>query len=69
TKNAMALVDKGAAAIVYDKDAKTTLIPALDDLINNSDKQRSMSLACSSMGVRDAAYKIVDEIEKVIGIK
>lgn len=66
TKNAMALVNKGAALIVPDKDANTMLVSTLDSLLNNEEKKRAISNACSNMGVRDAANKIVDEIERII---
>ena len=66
TKNAMALVNKGAALIVPDKDANTMLVSTLDSLLNNEEKKRAISSACSNMGVRDAANKIVDEIERII---
>ena len=69
TKNAMALVNKGAAIIVADKDANTTLIATLTELINDKTKQERLSQACSAMGVRDAANKIVDEIETIIKTK
>ena len=66
TKNAMALVNKGAALIVPDKDANTILVSTLDSLLNNEEKKQAISSACSNMGVRDAANKIVDEIERII---
>ena len=69
TKNAMALVNKGAALIVPDKDANTMLIPTLTELINDNNKQQTLSQACSAMGVRNAANKIVDEIENIIKTK
>lgn len=69
TKNAMALVNKGAALIVSDKDANTMLIPTLTELINDKNKQQTLSQACSAMGVRNAANKIVDEIENIIKTK
>ena len=66
TKNAMALVNKGAALVVPDKDANTMLVSTLDSLLNNEEKKQAISSACSNMGVRDAANKIVDEIERII---
>ncbi len=69
TKNAMALVNNGAALIVKDAEANEKLCPVLQDLINDKIKQEAMSQACAKMGVCDAAGKIVDEIEIIINRK
>ena len=66
TKNAMALVNKGAAIMIADNEIKDKLTTTLKDLISNNEKQNSMSKACLNMGVRNAANKIVDEIESII---
>ncbi len=66
TKNAMALVNKGAAIMIADSEIKDKLTPTLKDLIANNEKQNTMSKACTNMGVRNAANKIVDEIESII---
>ena len=66
THNAMALVNKGAAIMIADSEIKDKLTPTLKDLIANNEKQNTMSKACTNMGVRNAANKIVDEIESII---
>lgn len=66
TKNAMALVNKGAAIMVRDSECKEKGVGILDDLLNNPDKQSSMSHAIKKLGMPKAAEKIVDEIEKLI---
>ena len=44
----------------------TTLCPTLDSLIGDTDKQKTMSEAILKMGMRNAADKIVDQIEKIL---
>lgn len=66
TKNAMALVNKGAAIMVKDSECKEKGFGILDDLLSNPDKQSSMSHAIKKLGMPKAAEKIVDEIEKLI---
>lgn len=66
TKNAMALVNKGAAIMVKDSECKEKGFGILDDLLNNPDKKSSMSQAIKKLGMPKAAEKIVDEIEKLI---
>ena len=66
TKNAMALADNGAALMVRDAEAMTALCPTLDTLLADTDKQKSMSDAILNMGTRDAAGKIVDQIDKLL---
>lgn len=66
TKNAMALVNKGAAIMVKDSECKEKGFGILDDLLNNPDKKSSMSQAVKKLGMPKAAEKIVDEIEKLI---
>lgn len=66
TKNALALVNNGAAMMVRDAEAMTTLCPTLESLVGDTEKQAAMSEAILKMGVRSAADKIVDQIEKII---
>lgn len=66
TKNAMALVNRGAAAIVRDVESKMLLCTTLSSILSDEEKQNSMRENISGMGVRDAAGKIVDEIEKLL---
>jgi UDP-N-acetylglucosamine--N-acetylmuramyl-(pentapeptide) pyrophosphoryl-undecaprenol N-acetylglucosamine transferase len=67
TKNAMALVDKGAAILVKDRDASEQLIPEILALMQNSEKQRSLSEAIAPLGKPEATKDIVDIIEEVAG--
>ena len=65
THNAMALVDKGAAIMIKDSEAKLNLIGAAMDLLKNEEQQRLLSANISKMGIPNAAERIVDEILKV----
>lgn len=66
TKNAMALVNNGAAMMVRDDDCRDKGIPMLQSLLNDRVKQEEMSKAILSMGSQHAADKIVDEIDKLL---
>lgn len=63
TKNALALVDKGAAVMVRDADCQALCLPAVLELFENNAHREAMSAALSKMAVRGAADKIVDQIE------
>lgn len=66
TKNAMALVNKNAALMVRDADCGTQGIPMLHELLKKPEQREQMAQAIKQLGVRHAASKIVDEIEKLI---
>lgn len=66
TKNAMALVDKGAAVMVRDAECDNQCLPRVLELFESSAKREQMSAALERMAVRGAADKIVDEIAKLI---
>ncbi|MBQ9587057.1 MAG: undecaprenyldiphospho-muramoylpentapeptide beta-N-acetylglucosaminyltransferase [Bacteroidales bacterium] len=66
TKNAMALVDKGAAIMVRDAECHDNGLEVLRKLLDNKEQQSSMSKNIGSMGRRRAADKIVDEIDKIV---
>ena len=67
TKNALALVDRGAALMVRDADCDNQCLPRVLELMNDSAKREAMSAAISKMAVRGAADKIVDQIERIVG--
>ncbi len=62
TKNAMALVDKQAAVLVKDVEAKSKLIDKLLVLINDEQKQNELINNISRFAIPDAAERIVDEV-------
>lgn len=66
TKNALALVDRGAALMVRDVDCQTRCLPAILELFENQAHMEAMSAAIAKMAVRGAADKIVDQVEKII---
>ena len=67
TKNALALVDRGAALMVKDADCNSLCLPAVQELFENAEHRRAMGAAVQKMAVYGAAGKIVDQIEKIIG--
>ena len=62
TKNATALVDKQAAILVKDIDAKSKLIDELLALIKDEQKQNELMNNISRFAIPDAAERIVDEV-------
>lgn len=66
TKNALALVDKGAAVMVKDEDCQALCLPMVLELFENQAHRDTMSAAISKMAVRGAADRIVDQIAKVM---
>lgn len=62
THNAMALVQKQAAIMVKDADAKNTLMETAMNLMNNESEKASLSNNIKKMAVTDAAERIVREI-------
>ena len=66
TKNALALVDKGAALMVRDADCDNQCLPRVLDLFEHSAEREKMSAAIQRLAVHGAADKIVDQIEKLM---
>ena len=67
TKNALALVDKGAAVMVRDAECNVQCLPQVQELFENQGHREAMSAAIGKMAVRGAADKIVDQIDKIVG--
>ena len=67
TKNAMALVDREAAILVTDIDARNVLVDEVIKLANNEIKQAQLKNNIASFAMPDAAEKIVDEVMRLIG--
>ena len=65
TKNAMALVEKGAACMVRDADAVTGAIDRAVELLKRPEELRRLSANIGRLALADAADRIVNEIEKV----
>ena len=62
THNAMALVQKQAALLVKDSDAKSSLMETAMTLIKNESEKEALSNNIKKMAVTDAAERIVKEI-------
>lgn len=65
TYNAMALVNRKAAIMVKDDEAKVNLVPIAIDLLHNNALCAELSTNIKQMAITDAADRIVDEILKV----
>jgi len=65
THNALALVNRKAAIMIKDDEAKLNLIGAAFDLLNNETLQKELSANIKQMAIPNAAEKIVEEIMKV----
>ena len=66
TKNALALVDRGAALIVKDADCNRQGLTVVKELFDNAQQQSTMRAAIAKMAVRGAADKIVDQIARLV---
>ena len=66
TKNARALVDKGAAILVKDVEAESDLIQIALQTVNDNRKLEELSANISKLGRKDSAAKIVDEAIELI---
>lgn len=62
TKNAMALVDKGAAIYVADAKAKEELVIKAIEVVNDEEKIASLEKNIEKMGRPNAAEEIADEV-------
>ena len=69
TKNAMALVDKGAAVMVSDADCDTHCLPRVLDIFEHPERQHAMSQSIGKLAVRGSAQKIVDQIARILNGK
>jgi len=65
TKNAMALVNKNAAIMVKDSNAKTELVDWVLNLVHNEDKMDDLSKNIEGMALRDSAKIIAEEVLKL----
>ena len=66
TKNATSLVDKKAALLVNDVDARTKLVELALDLVENKDSCSALSQNIGMLAKPNAAKEIIAEIKKII---
>lgn len=68
-KNAQALVDKDAAVMILDVDARENLASTLADLLADDERRKSLSENINKMALTNADEKIVDIIDNIITTK
>ena len=66
TKNAKQLVDAGAAIMVKNSETEAKLVPTLQELLNDKDKQNEMKANIAKFARPNAADDIVDIIIEVV---
>jgi len=66
TVNAMSLVDKNAALIVRDSEAKDKVIPMIIDLAMDEGKQNELKNNIGQLAIADADSRIAEEILNLI---
>lgn len=66
TKNAMSLVDKGAAILVKDADVNPGLLTAIKDLTSQPELADSLTKNISKMGMPDAANQIANQVLNLV---
>lgn len=66
-KNAMALVEAGAAEMVLDADARERLAGVMTSLLDDEDRRKKLACNIKSMALAGSDEKIVDEIDRLLG--
>ena len=64
TKNAMALVERDAALMVRDAEAVAKAMEVAQELLADKERLATLSRNISSLGIADAAERVVRQIEK-----
>lgn len=65
-KNAMALVEHGAAVMIPDDECRSRLAGEIKSLITDSDRRKTLSDNIRSMALRDSDEKIVDTVLELL---
>jgi UDP-N-acetylglucosamine--N-acetylmuramyl-(pentapeptide) pyrophosphoryl-undecaprenol N-acetylglucosamine transferase len=66
TRNAEALVMRGAAVMVPDREAEERLVDAMLELAADESRQRQLSENIKKLGIPDASSRIASEVIKLI---
>ncbi|MCA6362566.1 MAG: undecaprenyldiphospho-muramoylpentapeptide beta-N-acetylglucosaminyltransferase [Bacteroidetes bacterium] len=66
TKNAMALVNKGAGLLIKDADAQTHLITELIKLVNDDERRHQFTVNIAALAIPDAAQRIASEVMSLV---
>ena len=62
TKNALALVDKGAALYVKDSEAQEKMLATAIDAVNDAPRLRTLSENIAKLAFYNSADRIADEV-------
>jgi UDP-N-acetylglucosamine--N-acetylmuramyl-(pentapeptide) pyrophosphoryl-undecaprenol N-acetylglucosamine transferase len=66
-KNALDLVEKQASIMLEEKYLNPeTLVNAIDDLINDEERQKKMKYELDRLAIKDSSTTIYNEIKKII---
>ncbi|GAB3749370.1 undecaprenyldiphospho-muramoylpentapeptide beta-N-acetylglucosaminyltransferase [Spirosoma pomorum] len=65
TKNAMSLVDRQAALLINDRNARQELVPAALALLNNERERQQLSQQIKTLARPNAAREIAEEVRKL----
>ncbi|MDD3108121.1 MAG: undecaprenyldiphospho-muramoylpentapeptide beta-N-acetylglucosaminyltransferase [Alistipes sp.] len=69
TKNAMALVRKGAAQMIADRDAVEGVFPAVRAMLADPEAMAQMRQQILALGIADSADRVVEQILQVLNVK
>ena len=65
TKNALALIEKNAALFIADRDAEEKLVDKVLELLNDKDKQKTLSNNISKLAILNADEVIAKEVIQI----
>ena len=69
TKNAMALVEKGAAEIVRDAEAAEKAMARAEELLADEARLESLRKNIAALGIGDSADRVAAQVAEIIGLK
>lgn len=68
TKNAMALVEKGAAEIVRDAEAVEKAMAKAEELLSNEERLAQLRTNIAALGIGDSADRVAAQVAEIIGL-
>ena len=69
TKNAMALVEKGAAEIVRDSEAVEKAMELAEELLSDEARLKALKENIAALGIGDSADRVAAQVAEIIGLK
>jgi UDP-N-acetylglucosamine--N-acetylmuramyl-(pentapeptide) pyrophosphoryl-undecaprenol N-acetylglucosamine transferase len=66
TKNALAMVEQGAAYMIREKDLDTAFLPAIEKLLHDPEERTKLGSSMAKLGRPAATEDIVKEIERLL---